>query len=318
MELKDAESCIEIMTGAVVPMGADTVIMYEHLEMVDGHAVVNKPFVKGQNVHSMGSDVLQGDLVLPKGTIVTSAEIGVLATVGKTNVLVEQLPRVAIFSTGDELVGIDEIPKPHQIRRSNTHTIGARLFELGISATRIHVSDDKLAIKTALQRAIGSHDALVLSGGVSKGKYDYLPEVFEELKVKKLFHRVAQRPGKPFWFGSAGENGTLVFGFPGNPTSTFVNFHLYFLPWLYSSVKRPSKKIAVFLNEPISNDLPLTRFFTVKAEVEQGRLVVRKVKDNGSGDLASLTRGNGIIALAPGQKYETGDCLQFFPTRSII
>src|SRR5690606_7203118 len=199
--LTDTSHCVEIMTGAVVPANADTVIMYEHLLIGDGRASLSRIPIRGQEIHLEGSDKKRGDLVLPRDIKITAAEIGILATVGKALVPVKKLPKTAVVSTGNELVEITENPLPYQIRRSNIHTLYGALSEEGIVPNEFHLADNKEAMREKLPPILRDHNTVLLSGGISKGKYDFIPEILEELGVTKIFYQVSQRPGKPFWFG---------------------------------------------------------------------------------------------------------------------
>ena len=240
--LLDPENCIEVMTGAVLPNEANTVIRYEDVTIKNGIASINVDSInEGQNIHTKGKDGKTGAILIQKNTKISAAEIGVLATVGKSFVKVAKQPKVMIVSTGDELVGVAEIPLEHQIRRSNVFTLVSLLEKLNIPPETAHITDDKPVLKSKIKGYLQEYDVLLFSGAVSKGKFDFLPEIFEELAVEKRFHKVAQRPGKPFWFGCSSsisriEQGvnvnrnkkTIVFGFPGNPISTFVNGLTYF------------------------------------------------------------------------------------------
>ncbi|HLT50990.1 MAG TPA: molybdopterin molybdotransferase MoeA, partial [Arenibacter sp.] len=262
--LADTSHCVEIMTGAVVPANADTVIMYEHLLIGDGRASLSRIPIRGQEIHLEGSDKKRGDLVLPRDIKITAAEIGILATVGKALVPVKKLPKTAVVSTGNELVEITENPLPYQIRRSNIHTLYGALSEEGIVPNEFHLADNKEAMREKLPPILRDHNTVLLSGGISKGKYDFVPEILEELGVTKIFHQVSQQPGKPFWFGIQKETGTIVFSFPGNPVSSFVNYLVYFKDWLKSSMALPIPKIHVILAEDISHMGDLTLFLRVK------------------------------------------------------
>ncbi|WP_350285878.1 molybdopterin molybdotransferase MoeA [uncultured Croceitalea sp.] len=316
--LVNPDTCIEIMTGAMLPKNTDTVVMYEHLTLKDGFATLEKPVKKGQNIHGRGSDEPEGTMVLQAGIRITAAEIGVLASVGKAMVKVKRNPSLCIVSTGDELVAVDAVPLPHQIRKSNSHTLRAALQDQGLSSTTVHIADDKEATESAIREVLQQYDIVLLSGGVSKGKYDYLPEVFETLGIEKVFHKVRQRPGKPFWFGKHEKSKTTVFAFPGNPGSTFANYHVYFLPWLFHSFGLISNNINVELNESIENTTDLTRFMRVNVAIFKGRLVAHLIEGNGSGDLTSLSKANGFIRLKPNQNYDKGAEVPFIATRKIL
>ena len=237
----------EIMTGAILSAGADAIIRYEdiRIESREGerYAQVNlEDLLIWKNIHKQGSDRKKGDILLRPHCSLSAADVAVLATVGKARVTVSKLPRVAIISTGDELVDVSKSPESHQIRMSNSLMIETKLNELKIYNQRFHLLDDYSALLVKIEAILDSFDVILISGGVSKGKADYIPEVLDELNVNKLFHRVAQRPGKPFWFGE--RNGEkFVFALPGNPISTFMCFTIYFLPWLQKSLKSSDEKV---------------------------------------------------------------------------
>jgi len=317
--LKSTSNCLEIMTGAVVPENADTVVMYEHLNIENGSAFLTKKPNRGQDIHVNGSDQKKGNPVLQKHSTISASEIGVLAAVGKAFIKVRTLPKVAIVSTGNELVEVEEIPLPHQIRKSNIHTLYAALSEEGIIPTKLHLPDEKSSIKNALNTTLQEHNAVLLSGGVSKGKFDFIPQVMEELGVEKIFHGVFQRPGKPFWFGIQKDTNTVVFSFPGNPVSTFANYNVYFKDWLRRSLGLPQPKIDVILKEAVEVKGDLTLLLRVKLSFNRGHLVASLVKENGSGDLCSLVNTDGFIILEPKiDAYEIGELVPFVPTRDLL
>ena len=315
--LLNTKNCIEVMTGAVLPNNANSVIRYEDVTIDNGFATITIDSInKGQNIHTKGKDGKSGALLIQKNTIISAAEIGVLATVGKSVVKVAKQPKVMIVSTGDELVGVAETPLTHQIRRSNVFTLVSLLKRLHIPSETAHIIDDKPILKSKIATYLKEYDVLLFSGAVSKGKYDFLPEVFEELGLEKRFHKVAQRPGKPFWFGysaasiicNKGGNvnsnkKTLVFGFPGNPISTFVNCLAYFYPWYYKSVGIEVKEETAILAEDINFKPNLTYFLQVQLASEKGQLIAYPITGNGSGDLASLVKADAFIQL-PSDKIE--------------
>jgi molybdopterin molybdotransferase len=314
--LQNSKNCIEVMTGAVLPNHTNTVIRYEDVSVENGIATITIDAVnEGQNIHLRGKDGRSRDLLVHKNTRITAAEIGVLATVGKSLVKVAEQPKVMIVSTGDELVGVDEIPLAHQIRRSNVFTLVSLLEKLNIASETAHITDDKSILKSKIKTYLQQYDVLLFSGAVSKGKYDFLPEIFEELGVEKLFHKVTQRPGKPFWFGRAAslplsdqhvdqnENKqTIVFGFPGNPISTFVNCLAYFYPWYYKSIGLEKEEETAILGEDVNFSPNLTYFLQVKLENKKGCIVALPIVGNGSGDLASLVKTAAFIQL-PEDKF---------------
>jgi molybdopterin molybdotransferase len=305
--LKNKENCIEVMTGAVLPNNTNTVIRYEDVTIENGFATINIDAInEAQNVHQKGKDGKKGDLLINKNTKISAAEIGVLATVGKSFVKVAKQPKVMIISTGDELVGVDEFPLEHQIRRSNVFTLVSLLERLNITTETDHISDDKPVLKSKIKNYLQEYDVLLFSGAVSKGKFDFLPEVFDELGVEKLFHKVAQRPGKPFFYGKT--TNCNVFGFPGNPVSTFVNCLVYFYPWYYKSVNLNVEQETAILSENVSFKPNLVYFLQVKLETKNGNLIATPIQGNGSGDLASLVSADAFIQLPSEQsEFESGE-----------
>lgn len=314
-ELDNSANCYEVMTGAVLPLNTDTVIRYEDVTINSLIATVNlNELEKGKNIHRKGSDRQAGEVLITKNKMITAAEIGVIATVGKSIVKVAKTPKVIIVSTGDELVEVNQTPEPYQIRRSNSYSLVSLLERFKIHADTAHIADDKSVLKDKISHYLNEYDALIFSGAVSKGKFDYLPEVLDELGVDKLFHRVAQRPGKPFWFGKL--NTKSVFAFPGNPVSTYVNCMLYFYPWFAKSTGFELKEEIVILGEDVSFKPNLSYFLQVKIEIKFGHLVAFPIRGNGSGDLASLTEADGFLQLPEGQtEYKKGETFNFIRYR---
>lgn len=321
LTLTTTSNCIEVMTGSVLPKGVDTVIRYEDLTISDGIATICiEAITEGQNVHRQGKDRKTNDVLVKKNSVISPAEIGVFATVGKSFVKVAKQPRVMIISTGDELVEVSKNPLKHQIRRSNIYTLVSLLEKLNIEADTAHLTDDKSILKEKIGQFLTTYDVLLFSGAVSKGKFDFLPEVFNELGVEKLFHKVKQRPGKPFFFGrtatlSMSEQSvkksreTTVFAFPGNPVSTFVGCLKYFFPWYKKSVdlvfENHDKAI---LAEDFTFNPELTCFLQVRLENKKGLLVAVPATGNGSGDLANLSNADAFLELPDNQtNFKTGE-----------
>jgi molybdopterin molybdotransferase len=242
-----------------------------------------------------------------------------LATVGKDTVHVKKLPTISVISTGNELVDIDQVPLAHQIRKSNSYSLAAALQEEGILPLLLHMEDDMDMIRPKLAYALQEIDVLILSGGVSKGKFDFIPEVLAEIGVIQIFHRVLQRPGKPFWFGFHPRTKTLIFSFPGNPVSTFVCYQAYFKAWLKQSLGLPVTDNTVLLNENLEAHPELTLFLNVRIHISHGILYAERLMDNGSGDLTTLAQADGFIILEPsGHPYKKGDSVPFLPIRKIV
>ncbi len=298
LNLKEDDGAIEVMTGAMLPDGVDAVIRYEDFEVTDGVAMVEEITVKkGMNIHPQGTDQKSGTVLITEGKILGPAEIGVLATVGKARVKATPASLVAIVSTGDELVPVTAEPAPYQIRMSNSFTLRAALEQHRIHSNIFHLRDNKKVLTSKLDRILNTHHILILSGGVSKGKTDFVPEVLDGLGVKKLFHGVRQRPGKPFWFGIT-EDGKPVFALPGNPVSTALCFYKYVLPWILKSMGHQPIIGKASLAEDFSFNPDLTYFLQVKLKRDaSGSLLATPCPGQGSGDLANLLEVDGFLEL---------------------
>ena len=292
------DQCIEIMTGAALDSTVDTVIRYEDITVDNGIATININIEKGQNIHLKGKDKKAGEILVRANQVITPAIIGIAASVGKTSLWVKKLPKIVIISTGDEMISPELTPTSFQLRRSNGVTISSVLEKYKIKADLIHLSDDYEEIKKELLNCIDTYDILLMSGGVSMGKFDYLPQVCEELGIKKLFHKIKQRPGKPFWFGKS-QNQKLVFAFPGNPVSVFMCLHRYFIPWLERSLEIPqSSPLYAILENDIEFPFSLQYFAQTKLQInKQGQLIANIVDTNGSGDFSHLAETNAFVEL---------------------
>ncbi len=300
-KLDELASCIEIMTGAVLSEGADTVIPYEEIAKEnDCFSVKTEKVVRGQNIHFRGSDRKKGEVVLPGGRVVSAAETGIAASIGLTQITVAKLPSVALISTGDELVPIDQKPLAHQIRRSNIYSVQALLKQFQIAADIFHLPDDKSILKDDLRQKLTHYDLIILSGGVSKGKYDHIPEVLGDLGVVTLFHEIAQRPGKPFFMGK--KENRLIFAFPGNPVSTFLCAVRYLLPWIRQVVfHQPNVQEFAVLTEDVRYKKTLTCFMQVSlSNTISGQLCATPRSSKGSGDFIHLAETDAFIELPSG------------------
>lgn len=314
LALGDNRQCIEVMTGAVLPANANAVVPYEEITISNGVAgikdVIPKPH---QNIHIQGSDCRQHDVLLKANTKIAAAHIGILASVGMYKVPVKALPHIAICSTGNELVEVDEQPLPYQIRKSNSYMLAAALQQEGITAAQYHFADDEAIMTEGLKNIISNNDVVLLSGAVSKGKYDYLPGILASLGMRTIFHRIAQRPGKPMLFGEC-DNGTLVFGFPGNPMSTFVCYQLYFKRWLYKSLGYKPAAITGVLSKQISFAPSLSWHVPVVLQNDNGIVRAVPVPGNNSGDIPSLANIEGLVTF-PAEKtvFEEGLLVNIIP-----
>jgi molybdopterin molybdotransferase len=215
-------------------------------------------------------------------------------------------------------VDIPETPLDHQIRRSNSYALRAILDEYSVPSEIFHFNDDKEILLSGIEETLKNFDVLMLSGGVSKGKFDWLPEVFDELGVEKIFHRVKQRPGKPFWFGH--KQNKVVFAFPGNPVSSMVCCYHYFLPWLFKTVGyRPEPKLTAILSDDFTFKPVLTYFLQVRVEVRNGRLYAIPEPGKGSGDHANLRKVDGFLVLEENvSEFEKDTSHTFIPIRRHI
>ncbi|MFK5889206.1 MAG: molybdopterin molybdotransferase MoeA [Flavobacteriaceae bacterium] len=302
LTLSNPQNCIEAMTGAVLPKNTNAVIQYELTDIHNGIVTLNTNDVKFyKNIHKKGLDNTKGTQLLSQNTVISAAEIGVLATVGKAQVTVAKQPKICIISTGDELVEVNQTPLPHQIRRSNVFTLGALLKRLNLKADTLHIKDDKTLLKQKVAQALNNYDVLMFSGAVSKGKFDFIPDVLNDLGVEKRFHRVKQKPGKPFWFGTKVVK--KVFAFPGNPVSTFVSCLKYFYPWYYKSVGLDLPNDTAILASDFEFKSPLTYFLQVTLENKNSCVYAHPLTGNGSGDLANLALADAFIEL-PGDETE--------------
>jgi molybdopterin molybdotransferase len=309
------QCCIEVMTGAVMPAGCDCIIPYELIEVEAGVASVSEDAnpQAGQHVHVKGSDASAGDTLLKPGGRLRSPQMAVLASMGYASVQVDRRPRVAVIATGDELVAVDGPVAPHQIRMSNVVAVSSKLQRLGYVADAFHLPDDESKLRDELDAILETHDLLILSGGVSKGKRDYVPSVLADLGVAVAFHGVAQRPGKPFWFGRSDR--ALVFALPGNPVSALTCFHRYVLSHLPQAAGDVASNDAVaILSEPVRFTKPLTRFMPVQlSNNARGEQLAIPRPPHGSGDFGSLANTDGFVELAADQdEFPAGTLVRLF------
>jgi molybdopterin molybdotransferase len=309
--LAATDACIEIMTGAVRPIGADAVVPVEQLTVHDGMATLVADFAvtAGQNIHIRASDAPQGALLLTAGARLSAPEIAIAASAGVARIKVACQPSVAVLSTGNELIEPGEPILAHQVRRSNAYGIAAALKLRGLQRVADdHARDDLTQLTQRLKFHLDTHDLLVLSGGVSAGRLDLVPRALSDLGVRAIFHKVAQRPGMPLWFGVA-PNGATVFALPGNPVSTLICLSRYVLPAIFNAmgeIARLPRKIA--LSAAVTVKAPLAFFMPVRIEVDAaGHDWASPCPTNGSGDFTALAATDGFVELPPGpQTYPKG------------
>ena len=304
LKLQGGEDAIEVMTGAILPLGSDCVIPVEQFERADGVASLTAAVVNSSyhNVDRRGCDSAQGTLLLEAGTLLRAPEIAVVASAGMARVRVSSQPAVIIVSTGDELIEPGDPIEDYQVRRSNAYAVAAALRRRGFGRVADdHVPDDEQVMHERLSMHLTTHEVMVLSGGVSMGRFDLVPKVLSQLGVEQVFHKIAQRPGRPMWFG-VGRKGQAVFGLPGNPVSTLVCLIRYVIPAIACAMgtKRASPE-RLALAAPVTFQHALAYFLPVAIEHDDwGRPWAIPRRPNGSGDFLSLTGTDGFVELPPG------------------
>lgn len=290
---------IRIMTGAVLPEGADAVVMVEYTEARGDKVMVFRSVKKGENVSFSGEDVKKGELVLPRGTLIRPQEVGMLAALGKTEVYVTRKPKVAIISTGDELIEPGKTLEKGKIYDSNSFSLFSQVLKCGADPERIGiVPDDKDELLHKVKMGLSSN-ILLLSGGVSEGKYDLVKEVLMEAGVKPLFWKVAVKPGKPTFFGI--KERTLVFGLPGYPVSSMMNFENLVKPAIFKMLGRKGYKrikIRAVLKGEIKNSSGRKNFIRVRLIEENGRCLAIPAPSQKSGVLKSMVWANAVVVLS--------------------
>jgi molybdopterin molybdotransferase len=299
--LKDQSRCVEIMTGAVLPFGCDTVIPYEDMDIEAGEAIVNVIPRSGMNIHWQGTDRKAGDIIVAQGTSIEVPEIGVAATVGRALLTVFKVPAICLVSTGDELVPVEEIPEPHQIRSSNVHALKASLSCYDSPIVLEHLPDEKETVERTVQELLQKYQIIIFIGGSSMGKFDFLPDALSSAGVREHFYKVRQRPGKPLWFGSLGNH--FVFALPGNPVSCFLCLEKYFKYWLNNSLGLAYKEESAQLNADFTFEPDLTYFLQVGLKSEDGVVTASPVQGGGSGDHANLAGADAFLELPHQRSY---------------
>lgn len=296
--------CLEVMTGAPLPMGADCIVPIEHSGVQGEQLRVESIYqpIALRHVHRAGSDAHRGQVLLTAGIHLGSREIGVAASCGAAWLEVSALPRIAVVATGDELVPVDHTPEPHQIRQSNAHAIASALRHAGQTRIRsAHLGDDEAAAQPILQALLDDSDWLILSGAVSKGSRDFVPALLERLGCKCLFHGIAQRPGKPAgcWHGPKGQ---IIAALPGNPVSALTTLHALVLPALAAAsaaTPTPARWVDARLHSSHSID-----HMTHHLPVTLGPCgTPHAAATNTSGDFIGLLKSAGFVTLPPSGEH---------------
>jgi molybdopterin molybdotransferase len=312
-------AAIEIMTGAPIPEGADAVVMVEHVERHGGEIrlATGRSVRSGENIVPQGSEAQVGQAVLGAGTVIEGAEIALAAACGSVSLHVFRRPRVAIVATGDELVELAATPGPQQIRNSNSYGLAELVARAGGEAVRLPIAPDKRVELEETVRVARGFDLMLLSGGVSMGKYDLVEEVLETMGAEFFFTGVKMQPGKPVVFGRLPAEGNFpaqfFFGLPGNPVSTQVTFHCFVEPLLRAmggaGVHGP-RFVQATLAEDVAGKAGLMRVLPARLTTDRVRPEVRLVGWQGSGDLAANARANCYAVLPPERElFSAGDVI---------
>jgi molybdopterin molybdotransferase len=316
LELGSGDDCLEVMTGAMLPRGCDAVVPFERLRITEGRAELDdepriEPFV---NVHTRALDCRAGERLLTSGTRIGGPELMVIASAGRARAQVRAEPRVIVITTGDELVEPGEPIEPWQIRRSNAHALRGALTARGYTQVADdHIDDDPVHLHERLATHLATHDVVILTGGVSMGRFDHVPETLRKLGVRQVLHRVAQRPGRPLWFG-VGTSGQLVFGLPGNPVSSLVCLIRYVVPALATAIgSRLVETKTAELAAEHSLKPALWFFLPVRLRNDEATLKAEPQPTRGSGDFVSLLGTDGFVELPPGPAhYAAGRQFDFY------
>src|SRR6267378_1964618 len=315
-----AGTCVQIMTGAATPAGADAVVMIEHTQREGDVVRFERAAQAGQNIVPRGSEAAAGQTILRPGTRLGYAELALAAQVGAVDLQCAKRPRVAILSTGVDVVAVEEVPGAFQIRNSNSVSLAAQVriaggepVTLGNAADRVEELGEKI------ERGL-KEDVLVLSGGVSMGKYDLVEKVLKAVGTEFYFDAVAIRPGKPAVFGMC--QGKPVFGLPGNPVSTMVTFELFVAPaidLLGGAQARALPLVEARLAEALKEKSGLTHFLPARMEWRGGVAEVKALKWQGSGDIAALAKANCFLVVpADREKIEAGESVSVLLRKDVV
>jgi molybdopterin molybdotransferase len=316
--------CVQIMTGAAVPSGVDAVVMIEHTRVDESGGATRVVFEReakaGQNIVPRGREATSGLTLLKPGTRLGYAEISLAAQVGQVKISVRDKPTVGIISTGDEIVNAEETPGPLQIRNGNSFSLAAQVASAGGEPILLgNAPDNADELKWRIEQGLGE-DVLVLSGGVSAGKYDLVEGVLAEFGTQIFFDGVAIRPGRPAVFGQC--NGTPIFGLPGNPVSTMVTFELFVLPALdilSGAAPRPLPVMRAKLAASLNEKPGLAHFLPARLEWPESVPTVRALSWQGSGDVAALAESNCFLVVQENNLTpQAGEWVDVLPRRGAL
>jgi molybdopterin molybdotransferase len=307
--------CAEIMTGAAVPQGADAVVMVEYTSRERNQVTFQRGAASGENIVPRGAEAKAAQQLLGVGTRLTPAAIATAASVGCHQVQVYSRPRIAILTTGDEVVPVERAPAPHQIRNSNTHSLAAQVQRAGGDPSPLPIApDDQALLRDLVEQGLKS-DLLLITGGVSMGKYDLVEVVLQVLGAEFIFTGAQIQPGKPIVFGKVKEK--YFFGLPGNPVSTMVTFELFVRPMidaLSGSQLAPLQFLRAQLRTEIKTKTGLTRFLPARLSGEFGDTRVELVRWQGSGDMVATAQANCLAVIPPDrEQIPAGEMIGVLP-----
>jgi molybdopterin molybdotransferase len=313
-------TCVQIMTGAAVPKGADTVVMQEHVHVDGDRVTLENAAHTGRNFVLAGSESRVGEVVVARGERLGYPELAMAAQVGRARVVVTRRPRVAILSTGDEVVSVEQPPGPFQIRNSNSISLAAQVSMAGGEPVMLGSAPDEIEkLRALIQQGIGT-DMIVLTGGVSVGKYDLVEQVLREFGAEFFFDAIAIRPGKPAVFGWCHEK--PAFGLPGNPVSTMVTFELLVVPAIELMSGHKPDPLPFYkarLVHPVELKAALTHFLPARVTWPSGEPSVALLPWEGSGDVGAVVRGNCYLVVHESNlKLAAGDWVDVLPRRGIF
>ena len=316
----EAGSTVQIMTGAPLPRGANAVVMLEDAEVEGDSVVVHRAVRPGQHYVVEGQETRAGESVVKRGKRLGYAELAMAAQVGRSKIEVAKKPRVAILSTGDEVIAVGNAPRRFQIRNSNCISLAAQVSLAGGQPMVLgNAHDDVAELRVRIEEALKA-DIVILTGGVSVGKYDLVEQVLKEMQVEFFFNAIAIRPGRPAVFGA--RNNTPVFGLPGNPVSTMVTFELLVVPAIEAMSGHPPGSLHLFkakLAHQVDEKPPLAHFLPARVKWPDGQATAEALHWEGSGDIGAVVRGNCFLVVhASKQKLEAGEIVDILPRRGLF
>lgn len=296
---------MRIMTGAPIPQGADSVIVVEETEKEGkGRVSIFKEVKPGENIRKAGEDIKKGERILQKGTLLNSAHIGILASLGRAIVKVTRRPKVAILATGDEVIDVDEKLEPGKLRSSNTYTLYSQVLKCGGVPKNLGIAKDKPEELEEKLRAGLDCDLILTSGGVSVGDYDLVKFILAKIGTDIRFWKISMRPGKPLVFGRLEEK--FIFGLPGNPVSSMISFEVFVRPAILKMLGQgfdTRKEVDAVLEEDIKKKKGLRYFLRAQTTWEEGVYITRTTGPQGSGILKSMARANSLIILSEEEEH---------------